>query len=198
MKKQFLVVLSVLLCATGTLATTPTAAYADETPINICVHKTKGIFRPIATGSCMPTEWAIGAFPITPGNVRPKQMNGMLANRIKVAQLMGRKSGHSLRITSGWRSVAYQQKLFDRAIKKNGSAAAASKWVLPPEFSMHPWGLAVDINYGAGKKTGAAWLEANGYKFGLCRRYENEWWHFEPLVAPGQPCPALEAYPVAQ
>jgi D-alanyl-D-alanine carboxypeptidase len=37
------------------------------------------------------------------------------------------------------------------------------------------------------------WLEVNGYKFGLCRVYENEWWHFEPLVAPGQQCPALVA-----
>jgi D-alanyl-D-alanine dipeptidase len=41
-------------------------------------------------------------------------------------------------------------------------------------------------------------LEANGYRFGLCRRYENEWWHFEPLVAPGTQCPALEEYPVAK
>jgi hypothetical protein len=42
-------------------------------------------------------------------------------------------------------------------------------------------------------QSGAQWLEVNGYKFGLCRVYENEWWHFEPLVAPGQQCPALVA-----
>jgi hypothetical protein len=63
---------------------------------------------------------------------------------------------------------------------------------------MHPWGLAVDINYKTGRPEGAKWLEDNGYKFGLCRRYENEWWHFEPLVAPGEKCPPLEQYPVAK
>lgn len=197
-KRRLLVLLATLFCATGTLVASPSVAQADEPPIDICVHKTKGIFRSITTGTCLPNELAIGVSPIVHTDVRPKKMDAVFANRIKVAQLMGRKSGHTLRITSGWRSVAYQQKLFNRAIKRNGSVAAASKWVLPPEYSMHPWGLAVDINYGAGKKAGAAWLEANGYKFGLCRRYENEWWHFEPLVAPGQPCPALEAYPVVQ
>lgn len=46
------------------------------------------------------------------------------------------------------------------------------------------------------KKAGIAWLETNGYLFGLCRRYQNEWWHYEPMVAPGTACPALEPYPV--
>jgi hypothetical protein len=47
--------------------------------------------------------------------------------------------------------------------------------------------LALDINYPAG----AAWLESNGARFGLCRVYGNEWWHFEGVIAPGQPCPAM-------
>jgi hypothetical protein len=68
----------------------------------------------------------------------------------------------------------------------------ASKWVLPPDLSHHPKGIALDVNYPMGQP-GAQWLEVNGYKFGLCRVYENEWWHFEPLVAPGQQCPALVA-----
>jgi LAS superfamily LD-carboxypeptidase LdcB len=70
-------------------------------------------------------------------------------------------------------------------------------WVLPPKKSNHPWGLAIDINYKVGGEKGekaAAWLEKNGYKYGLCRRYVNEWWHFEPLVAPGQKCPKMEPY----
>jgi LAS superfamily LD-carboxypeptidase LdcB len=124
-------------------------------------------------------------------------MNVFFANRIKVAQFLGNKKGHQLQITSGWRSLDYQQKLFENAIERHGSVSEASKWVLPPQDSMHPWGLAVDINYGIGKKSGAEWLESTGYRFGLCRRYENEWWHFEPLVAPGESCPTLELYPVA-
>jgi hypothetical protein len=91
----------------------------------------------------------------------------------------------------------FNERLNERAIKRHGSAEAASKWVLPPEKSNHPWGIAIDINYGVGGTKGkkaAAWLEKNGYQYGLCRRYENEWWHFEPLVAPGQNCPAMEPY----
>lgn len=52
--------------------------------------------------------------------------------------------------------------LYQRAIKRHGSAEAASKWVLPPEKSNHPWGIAIDINYGVGGTKGkkaAAWLE---------------------------------------
>jgi hypothetical protein len=38
---------------------------------------------------------------------------------------------------------------------------------------------------------GALWLERNGWRFGLCRVYANEWWHFEGVIAPGERCPAL-------
>ena len=93
-------------------------------------------------------------------------------------------------IISGARSAQTQQQLFDEAVAKYGSAAEASKWVLPPNKSAHVKGEAIDVNpYAA-----AQWLEKNGVKFGLCRRYANEYWHFEVLApAKGQKCPALEA-----
>lgn len=93
-------------------------------------------------------------------------------------------------ITSGARSAQAQQQLFVEAVAKYGSAAEASKWVLPPNKSAHVKGEAIDVNpYAA-----AQWLEKNGVKFGLCRRYANEYWHFEVLApAKGQKCPALEA-----
>jgi hypothetical protein len=56
--------------------------------------------------------------------------------------------------------------------------------------SHHPWGVAIDVNY-PDEPVGAGWLEVNGSKFGLCRVFENEWWHFEPVIAPGWKCPAL-------
>lgn len=173
-------------------------ANADQKIVNACIHKKTGYVRESSIATCLKSELPVGAHEITHGKVRPKQMNAFFANRIKIAQLMGQKEGHTLIITSGWRSVEYQKMLFTNAIARHGSVAEASKWVLPPEYSMHPWGLAVDINYKTGKQAGAQWLETNGYKFGLCRRYKNEWWHFEPLVAPGQTCPALEEYPVAK
>ena len=165
--------------------------------LNNCASQSTGVIRPSYLSTCRIDEWPIGATALTPGSIRPTEMDIFFANRIKVAQFLGEKKGHQLQITSGWRSLDYQQKLFENAIERHGSVSEASKWVLPPQDSMHPWGLAVDINYGVGKKSGAEWLETTGFRFGLCRRYENEWWHFEPLVAPGQSCPALELYPVA-
>lgn len=99
-------------------------------------------------------------------------------------------AGVPLEVTSGWRSPAYQQGLLDQAIERYGSRAAATRWVLPPEDSAHVRGLAVDV----GPEDGMAWLEANGAAYGLCRRYDNEPWHFEPLIDPGGTCPPLEPY----
>jgi LAS superfamily LD-carboxypeptidase LdcB len=93
-------------------------------------------------------------------------------------------------IDSGYRTVETQNYLFDRAIKEHKTPEEAIKWVLPGDLSRHPWGLALDVNLHH-EKSGASWLEANGATFGLCRVYENEWWHFEPLIAPGGICPPL-------
>jgi hypothetical protein len=82
--------------------------------------------------------------------------------------------------------------LFDREVAIRGSETEAAKWVLPPQFSHHPQGLAIDVNY-PGVKAGAYWLETNGSRFGLCRVYDNEWWHFEGVIAPGERCPAMAA-----
>ena len=102
-------------------------------------------------------------------------------------------AGVPLEVTSGWRSARHQQELLDRAIEKYGSRSAATHWVLPPRDSAHVRGHAVDV----GPSAGMAWLEEHGAAYGLCRRYANEPWHFEPLVAPGGRCPALEPHAVA-
>ncbi len=97
----------------------------------------------------------------------------------------------SLQVTSGWRSPAKQQRLFDEAITKYGSPQKARRWVLPPEESEHVKGRAVDV----APRSAARWLEQHGVRYGLCRRYANEPWHFE-LLAPhrGQPCPPMAAH----
>jgi hypothetical protein len=173
-------------------------ANAVEAPaIDFCAKKTTGKVRTITEGKCTKKERSLGAAPIVRSEKRPKALVPKVKSRYEAAKAAAKKKGHTLAITSGYRSLERQEFLYQRAIKRHGSAKAASKWVLPPEKSNHPWGLAVDINYGVGGTKGkkaAAWLEKNGYKYGLCRRYENEWWHFEPLVAPGQKCPAMEPY----
>lgn len=116
-------------------------------------------------------------------------INPELQKRFDEAKAAAKLAGINLYIQSGYRSIELQTKLFKDAIAKYGSADEASKWVSPPSVSRHPQGIAIDVNYPA-DPAGAKWLEINGYKFGLCRVFENEWWHFEPNIAPGQICPA--------
>jgi hypothetical protein len=114
----------------------------------------------------------------------------LLLARFTVAQSFARADGVSLTLSSGFRTTQRQQELFEREVAIRGSETEAAKWVLPPQSSHHPKGLAIDVNY-PGDQPGAYWLETNGSRFGLCRVYANEWWHFEGVIAPGQRCPAL-------
>jgi zinc D-Ala-D-Ala carboxypeptidase len=114
-----------------------------------------------------------------------------LSRALGKARSAARAAGLDLQVTSGFRSAATQQRLYDEAIAKYGSPEKARRWVLPPAESAHVKGLAVDV----GPPAAAAWLERNGVRYGLCRRYLNEGWHFERLApAIGQQCPALEPY----
>jgi zinc D-Ala-D-Ala carboxypeptidase len=95
------------------------------------------------------------------------------------------RDGVDLSITSGWRSVRYQQALLDEAIVTYGSEEEARKWVATPEKSAHVTGDAVDI----GPAAANAWLNEHGNRYGLCRTYANEDWHFELATKPGGGCP---------
>ena len=178
------------------LGTAP--ASAKKIPIiDFCANKSTGKVRAIIKGACSKSELSLGVGPIVRGETRPDALIPQFNSRYKAAKAAAKKKGYKLSITSGYRTLAQQKFLFERAIKRNGSVKEATKWVLPPEKSNHPWGIAIDVNKDVGGSKGvkaAAWLEKEGYKFGLCRRYKNEWWHFEPLVSPGQKCPKMEPY----
>jgi LAS superfamily LD-carboxypeptidase LdcB len=139
---------------------------------------------------CEKTEYSLGAGAIPHSLTRPKVIDKQLMHRFKAAQAVAKKEGQALFIASGFRSLARQEILFAQAVKRYGTVTEASKWVAPPLLSHHPWGIAIDVNY-PDEPVGAGWLEVNGSKFGLCRMYENEWWHFEPVIAPGWKCPPL-------
>jgi len=114
-------------------------------------------------------------------------LDATLAARVSAAREAAAAAGVPLVVTSGARSVAEQQQLFDDAVAEHGSAEAATRWVLPPDRSAHVHGLAVDV----GPAEGWRWLGEQGAAHGLCQVYENEPWHFEPLTEPGGTCPAL-------
>ena len=151
---------------------------------------------------CVSPEESLGTTPIGQSEIRPTGLDRTFEVRFLAAQAAAKSVGFNIRITSGFRSQQLQERLFNDAVKKYGSESEASKWVLPKDISHHPWGIAIDVNY-PGDRKAVKWLEENGSTFGLCRVYENEWWHFEPVIAPGEPCPpmmanALESLPPAK
>lgn len=127
---------------------------------------------------------------ITDSQSATTEIHPILQQRFDAAYIAAKREGVVLYITSGFRSLARQEVLFERAVREYGDETEAAKWVLPAPYSHHPQGLAIDVNY-PGDRPGAKWLELNGSRFGLCRVYANEWWHFEGVIAPGEPCPAL-------
>ena len=150
----------------------------------------KLIIRPDFIGCVVGEDQPLGETEIIEGTNRPEEINPLVLARFLSAQAAAKELGIELSIDSGYRSLEKQNYLYQRAIKTYKSADEAIKWVLPENLSRHPWGLALDVNLNH-DKSGASWLEANGATFGLCRVYVNEWWHFEPLTAPGGICPPL-------
>ena len=168
-------------------------SYASDTIPLSCAKKTNYEIRiSNVVKGCEKTEFSLGAGAIPHSLIRPSAIDEQLMYRFKAAQAAAKKDGQKIYITSGFRSLDRQKVLFAQAVKKYGNEVEASKWVAPPLVSHHPWGVAIDVNY-PDEPVGAGWLEVNGSKFGLCRIFKNEWWHFEPVIAPGWKCPALVA-----
>jgi D-alanyl-D-alanine dipeptidase len=166
-------------------------SYASDTIPLSCANKTNYAIRiSNVIKGCEKTELSLGAGAISRSLIRPSAVDKQLMNRFKAAQAAAKKEGQALYIASGFRTLSRQQTLFAQAVRKYGSAQEASKWVAPLLVSHHPWGVAIDVNY-PDEPVGAGWLEINGSKFGLCRVFDNEWWHFEPVIAPGWKCPVL-------
>lgn len=173
--------------------TVPPVNTGENLPSIVCFDIESRITLAVPESVCPPEYVYVGDGPlveITDSNGEADALHPLLAARFSVAQSFARADGIKLFITSGFRSLARQQILFDREVAIRGSESEAAKWVLPPNFSKHPRGLAIDVNYPNGRAE-AFWLERNGYRFGLCRVYANEWWHFEGVIAPGQGCPEL-------
>ncbi|NHA68442.1 M15 family metallopeptidase [Phycicoccus sp. CMS6Z-2] len=111
-----------------------------------------------------------------------------LEHALDHARAAAAAEGIEIVVTSGWRSAAHQQQLFDEAVVRYGSVEEAHKWVLPPDESEHVTGRAVDV----GPQAARDWLEAHGARWGLCRVYRNEPWHFERLAPEdGGTCPPM-------
>jgi zinc D-Ala-D-Ala carboxypeptidase len=141
-----------------------------------------------------PADSGDGSLPnggqLTPFDVQYSaiaRLDPALLKAVQAAATAAAADGVTMTITSGWRSPEFQQRLLDNAVRTYGSLAAARQYVQTPAMSKHVTGEAVDVR-GAGADQ---WLIANGPRFGLCRIYANELWHFELATDAAGKCPAL-------
>ncbi len=112
-------------------------------------------------------------------------LDPVLATAYTLAEREAHEQGIPLWVTSGYRTHEQQQELWEDGLATYGGPDAARRWVLPPEESTHVQGKAIDV----GPEEGARWLEAHGNRWGLCRTFDNEYWHFELATTPGAECP---------
>jgi hypothetical protein len=115
------------------------------------------------------------------------QLDPMVLRAIQDAARAAAADGVDIRISSGWRSAGFQQRLFDDAVRKYGGVEGAKRFVASPDVSKHVLGQAVDIAPNAADD----WLIRNGSQFGLCQIYANEIWHFELATDEAGRCPPL-------
>lgn len=168
-------------------------AVSGPPPATLPTTTPKPTRRPTTPPTKKPTKSPNPTKTSTQPSYGEESINGLsptLKSRLKKAIAGAKADGITIRITSGRRSAAKQQRLLNDAIKQYGSYQAATRWVLPPKYSAHVQGKAVDI----GPAAAMQWLNRNGYRYGICRRYDNEPWHFEALVTPGKKCPPREPY----
>ncbi len=137
------------------------------------------------TGGWLPDGTTLS--PFDAANPALSQLDPALLRAVQDAARAAQAEGIEMRITSGWRSVGFQQRLFDNAVRNYGSVALASEFVATPDVSRHVTGQAVDV----APVEADRWLIANGRRFGMCQIYANEIWHFELAADSSGKCPPL-------
>jgi uncharacterized protein YcbK (DUF882 family) len=183
-----------VLVATGVLGVATTAAVgisaagtANVSPQVRLADNTVSVDPPaVAAGDGSLADGQI-LTPFDVQNPAVGRLDPQLLTAIQQAATAASADGITMTITSGWRSPEFQQRLLDGAVTQYGSLAAAREYVQTPEASKHVIGEAVDVG-GVGADQ---WLIANGARFGLCRIYANELWHFELATDAAGDCPPL-------
>jgi zinc D-Ala-D-Ala carboxypeptidase len=126
-----------------------------------------------------------GVSPFDNDHPAIRKLDPQLREAVQQAARDAEAKGIKVRVTSGWRSKEYQERLLAQGIRKYGSLAEARRFVNTPDKSTHVTGKAVDI----GPTDAADWFGRKGSQHGLCQTYANEMWHFELATTPGGECP---------
>ncbi|MGV0717473.1 M15 family metallopeptidase [Mycolicibacterium sp. XJ662] len=166
------------MCACGAPAPAPQPAPPIE-PLHIGAAATDTV------GGWLPAGKTLSPFDVS--NPIVGWLDPLLLKAVQDAARAAAADGIDMRITSGWRTLGFQRRLFDMRVQEYGSVEAAREFVAAPEVSKHVTGEAVDIS----PVQADMWLIRNGSRFGLCQIYANEIWHFERAAVDGR-CPPLK------
>jgi D-alanyl-D-alanine carboxypeptidase len=148
------------------------------------------VFRILVAGLIVVIAAMAAASPMETRAVA--NLDPRLRRALGQAAMDAARDGVEIVVNSGWRSRAHQDRLLRDAVAKYGSEKKAARWVAIPEASSHVSGDAVDI----GPARARAWLSRHGARYGLCRIYRNESWHYElrpEAITHG--CPRMYADP---
>ncbi len=111
--------------------------------------------------------------PIKLTDINGKDVEIRTAKAFRVMAKAASKRGVDLRIRSGFRSFAKQEKLYKQYRRGQGNLAA------PPGYSNHESGRALDL-YVTDHKA-FDWLQEHGATYGFHRTVPGEAWHWEYL-----------------
>jgi D-alanyl-D-alanine carboxypeptidase len=168
---------STVLPATTLLATPPPAPAATTPPIDTPgnVWWLVNRDRPLPAGY-VPADLVVADVANAPG-AEAVQLTAATAAAFEAMTVEAAAAGHQLQLTSGYRSAADQQVLYDAYVDDLGPEAAA-RLVAVPGTSEHQTGLAADVGLVGlpddevfGSTEASGWVAANAHRFGFTLRY---------------------------
>lgn len=126
---------------------------------------------------------------------RPDSISGMQEPfQVALSRMMNDlPPGLKASVHSGYRSPELQAVLWEQALIKYGSAAAARKHVAPPGASQHGFGNAADLTYQSDAVR--QWFHQNAERYGLVFPLGHEPWHIELAGARGKGGTAHSSHP---
>lgn len=178
-----------LVLVAAVLAVALLAAFAVQQSLSAASAETSAAPPPTAGGTTAPIDGSVLAPSEADGVIRDGDqptvfdtdrvavgnLDPALLEALQRAATDADADGIVLRVNSGWRSAALQERMLQDAVVQYGSEDEAARWVASAATSAHVSGDAVDL----GPLPTLDWLAQRGAGYGLCQIYANESWHYE-------------------